>query len=148
MRKELSTRYTWVYRWLIPGLLTVFAIAVLWVNVISKDGPPDNQIFLFSILFVTGAVIVARLFDRAKRVYITDQSIIFAAYGKEHAMNLDELAEVNETTLFRPHRICMTFISPTAFGTKIVFFPPLSINHWFSEHPCTKDLQALVKKTK
>ena len=39
MRRELSTPYTYLYRWVIPGALTVAAVAVIWY--FARIGKPD-----------------------------------------------------------------------------------------------------------
>ncbi len=147
MRRELSTPFSWVYRWFIPAWLTVVAGGALWVLVIGREGPPDTFMLILAILIATAALILSRLLDRAKRVWIEADQLIFAAYGKEYSAALTDVADVTETPYLRPHRIRLTFTTRNAFGTHIHFFPPVRAAQFFGEHPCTSELRKLLAQS-
>lgn len=147
MRRELSTPYSWVYRWFIPALLTVVAGGALWILVIGREGPADTFMLILAILIASAALILSRILDRAKRVWLDAEQLVFAAYGKEHTVSLTDIQRVVETPFFRPHRIRLYFSTNTPCGATIVFFPPLSITHMLAEHPCTGELKQVVAGT-
>ena len=126
MRHELSTPYTWIYRWLIPAALTVAAVATLWWLVLSREGPPGATALIAATLIAAGALMLARVFDRAKRVWIDGDELVYAAYGTEYRIALAELKSVSVDRWCWPHRVRLTFRSATPFGSRIIFFPPLT----------------------
>lgn len=149
MRRELSTPYTFVYRWVIPGLLTIAAIVVIWR--FARIGMPDRPATLEVLAGVAIAVvlmIVARFFDKAKRVWIDDNNIILSAYGKETQVDLSEVDSVTASSLVKPDRIQLHLSRPTIFGDKIVFFPPFRISRRrVAAHPVLAELAGLINST-
>lgn len=145
MRRELSTRFTWIYRWLIPGVLSVIALIALWRFLIGKDGQSDALSLVTGIAIAAAAICLARVFDRAKRVWIDGNQLIFAAYGKEYTKSMSDIVHVSETAYLRPHRIRLVFNTPTRFGTSIVFFPPVRFVEWLGEHTCTSELRRCLE---
>jgi len=139
-RRELSTPHTWAYRWLIPAALTVVAIGVITDLLLMRDGPLDVLVLLGGVTMAGAALILARIFDRAKRVWLKGNTLIYAAYGKEYQMDVTTIEQVVQTPWFRPHRIRICFSSKTPFGNSILFFPPLSVK-FFAEHPAVEELR-------
>jgi len=151
MRHELSTPYTWVYRWLIPALLTVIAIAALWQFLPGEylpeaSGAGVSLKLAGAMLIAAAALLLSRIFDRAKRVWLSGQHLIFAAYGKEYTTPLSNITAIRETPFFRPHRIEVQFAEVTSFGKKIIFFPPLSLRNLTGQHPCTEELRNKITR--
>ena len=76
MRSELSSACTPMYRWVIPGLLTIAALAVIWWLAIPTRGErPDLALALVAVLAALALMTVARFFDRAKRVWLEDDGL-------------------------------------------------------------------------
>ena len=122
MRRELSSTFFWVYRWLIPGLLTLAAVAVLWVFALSETGSGD----VFPALILSALLmILARLYDRAKRVWLEEDHLIVGWYKQETPIPLGNILEVNRTPGLWPPRICIRLSKPAPFGERLCFFPPL-----------------------
>jgi hypothetical protein len=128
MRKELSSRYTWMYRWVVPGFLTVVAVAVIWqFGKLGDDAPASGSGVLLGVAIAAAAMILARILDRAKRVWLIDDKLLISDYRREVRVGLSDVAEVKSMPWFWPPRISVRFSQTTAFGAGIVFFPPLQI---------------------
>ncbi|MDH3978753.1 MAG: hypothetical protein OEU86_09565 [Gammaproteobacteria bacterium] len=130
---ELSASYAWLYRWGIPGLLTILAILAIWYFAIRQSGLPDTLSVAIGIAIAGSLMCIARIFDRAKRVWVDGQNLIINDYSKETEVSMARIESAKLTPLFWPHRITIKFSEPTAFGDKISFFPVLR-SPWSSEH--------------
>ena len=79
---------------------------------------------LITVLAVCACVLLARILDRAKWVWITDDRIIISDKRQEISLPFSEIESVSVTPYFKPDRIRISFCSPTLFGDSVVFFPP------------------------
>ncbi|MBT8444373.1 MAG: hypothetical protein HKN81_06255 [Gammaproteobacteria bacterium] len=150
MRRELSSRYTFVYRWIIPGCLTLAAIAVIWrfARIGMPDRPATLEVLAGAAIAIT-LMTVARFFDKAKRVWIDGNTLILSAYGKEAEVDLSEIDSVTAPRLVKPDRIQLQLARPTIFGDTIVFFPPFRMRrHRIEAHPVLTELDELISKTR
>ena len=149
MRRELSTPYTFVYRWVIPGCLTLGAIFAIWrfARINASDRPETLEV-LVGVAIAVALMIVARFFDKAKRVWIDGNTLILSAYGKEAQVQLSEVASVSTPSLVKSDRIQLHFSRPTIFGDKIVFFPPFRMRRRrMAAHPVLTELDELINAT-
>ena len=81
-KRELSTRLSPLYRWGIPGVLTLVAIAaVLWASFFTEGRPDPLQVGL-AALIAAASMIYSRWLDRAKRVWI-DADMQTSTTGKD-----------------------------------------------------------------
>jgi len=145
MRRELSTRYTYLYRWVIPGALTVAAVAVIWY--FARIGKPDaapTTAVLTGVAIAFALMTLARWFDGAKRVWIDDDVLVVAAYGKEVPIPLAKVGRISQARAGWPIRITVAFREATAWGQKIVFFPPLQARGPATPHPAVAELERAV----
>jgi len=138
VRRELSSKLAPVYRWVIPGLLTVAAVYVVWRYAIR--GEPDTGALVLAWLTAAGCVLLARVLDRAKRVWIEDNKLIINDFRRTAAVDLSRIASVRTTPLFKPDRIVVRFSEPTIFGDKIVFYPRVRWARLTSAHPVAREL--------
>ena len=144
MRRELSSKLTPVYRWVIPGLLTVAAIAVIW-RVAVADSPPTLAVIL-AVALAAGSALLARWLDRAKRVWLDDTGLLVSDYRRETRIQPGEIDEIRSTHWIYPARITITLRRPTIFGAKIVFFPTEREFRPGQPHPVAQELGKLVNK--
>jgi hypothetical protein len=122
----LSSRLTWHYRYTVPNLLTVIAVAVIW-RYLSKFEVATGKELLLSILLVAACVIYSRFLDRAKWVSIRDDSLIIADRKRKVEIDFNSIADIRTTVFLRPTRVRVIFKRATIFGEEIFFFPPLNI---------------------
>ena len=69
-------------------------------------------------------MIIARIFDRAKRVWLTDDVVRISDLRREIEVGREEVAEVSRTPFFLPTRIRVRLVRATVFGDTVYFFPP------------------------
>ncbi|MDP6435997.1 MAG: hypothetical protein QF790_01070 [Gammaproteobacteria bacterium] len=145
MRRELSTRATPLFRFVIPAILTINAGIVIWYfGRIGLPGRPDTVSAILGVLLAAALMILARILDRAKRVWVDGDKLIVSDYRREIEIGLAEIGRVTTTPWFNPSRIVVHFKGPTRFGDKIMFFPG---THWFSrstQHPVAAELEELA----
>lgn len=127
MRRELSTPYTFVYRWVIPALLTVVAIAAIWLFAWPDNtGRPETMGVIIGAGLALAAGVLARVFDRAKRVWVNGGELVVSDLHNEIRVDLLNVARVEALPFFWPHRLKIVYKQATRFGAASVFFPPLS----------------------
>jgi hypothetical protein len=149
MRRELSSRITPLYRWVIPALLTIGAIVVIWrLGGIGMPGRPEPESVMLAIVISALLVILARIFDKGKRVWIDEESLIISDYLKEARINFSEIESIEVARFMKPDRVRVRFSRPTRFGNSIVFFPPF---RWFKSslrNPIAAELEQLAANAK
>ncbi|NND53877.1 MAG: hypothetical protein HKN56_02775 [Gammaproteobacteria bacterium] len=144
MRRELSTRFTFMYRWVISGVLTVLAVTlVLYVSWPTGIADRTPVAIAASVVIAALMMLLARAYDRAKRVWLDSDTLIINDYNRTIEVPVAELESVGQLFLFGPERISLHFKRPTVFGSKIMFFAPL---RWpaRSPHPLAEELRALA----
>ena len=145
MRRELSSKATPLYRWVMPAALTVLAVAVIWrLGGVGTAERPEPGTVVLALVIAALLVILARILDRAKRVWIDGDTLIVSDYRKEAQVHVDDIADVEATRFVKPDRVRIRFRHPTIFGDNIVFFPPINWRGLASCHPVAEDLRALV----
>jgi hypothetical protein len=149
MRRELSAPYTFLYRWIIPGALTVAAVAAIWSFArIGKPEAAQTTAVLTGVAIAFALMTLARWFDGAKRVWIDDDALVVAAYGKEIPIPLANVGRISQTGAVWPVRITIAFRDATAWGQKIVFFPPLRARGPVTPHPAVAELERAVRSAR
>lgn len=128
MRRQLSSRYTYMYRWVIPSLLTVGAVTTIgFFAVQSATGSLGTRAALTGVAIALIFVLIARIFDRAKWVWLENEYLIVSDSNQELTIEIGEIERIGTTPYFWPHRVRIWFRQPTIFGDNIAFFPPLSL---------------------
>ena len=147
MSRELSSAYTPVYRWVIPGLLTVAAVATIWWLAIPAQGsrPHVGMVFL-ALILALAMMVLARFFDRAKRVWCEPDGVRISDYRRETRVKWCDISRVEATRFGGPHRVRLVFGRPTVFGDSVVFFPPAV---WFggAEPSCVAMLSRFISES-
>lgn len=141
MRRELSTQVTWLFRWAIPAILTVCAVVLIWYfSSVGLSGQPGLVSALIGASVAAVLMILARILDRAKRVWVDEGKLIVSDYRREIEVDLSNISRVTTTPWFNPSRVVVYFRRPTEFGDKIMFFP---VTQWFNrsaQHPVAAEL--------
>ncbi len=98
MRRELSSKITPLYRWVIPKLLTIGAIVVVWrLARVGMPGRPEPEALILAIMMAALFMILARIFDKGKGVWIDDGTLIVSDYRRETRIDLSEAKSVKVT---------------------------------------------------
>ena len=140
MRTELSSPRSWIYRWGVPAALTVGAVlALVGFAGVLDDQPPGLTRVIAGVVIAVLLMAVARVFDRAKRVWLDGDELVIGYYGRETRLPLADVERVDTQPWVWPHRVRLTFSRPTPFGPHAVFFPPLSFKR---NHPVIKKFRA------
>lgn len=146
MRRELSSRFTFVYRWVIPGFLTLAAILVVWRFArIGMPGRAGTESVLVGVAIAVALMILARFFDKAKRVWVERNKLVVGHYGREFEVDLAAIDSVEATRLLPPSRVRVRFDRPTRLGDRIVFFPPIRWRSFSTPHPAVDELTRLAR---
>ena len=149
MRRELSSKLTPLYRWIIPTILTIAAVVVVWrLAGLGMPGRPEPASLVVALVMVALLLIVARIFDKGKHVWIDDNALIVSDYRKQTRIDLSEVESVEATRFMKPDRVCVRFNRTTIFGDNIVFFPP---SQWFrvpSRNPIAVELERLASEAR
>jgi len=144
MRRELSTRFAFMYRWVIPGMLTVLAVAMIFAHAWPPGTGEHYLLDISAVAFVAVLLMVlARFYDRAKRVWVEGDTLVVDNYTETARIPLADIESVSQLYLFGPERICVKYRTPNVFGTQIMFFPPLRWPRPF-RHPLVTELQDSV----
>lgn len=146
MRRELSSPYTFLYRWVIPGFLTLAAILVVWRFArIGMPGRAGTEAVIAGVAIAVALMVLARFFDRAKRVWVDGHKLIVASYGREVEVDLGDVDGVEATRIVPPTRVRVRFSRPTKLGDQIVFFPPIRWRSVSTAHPGVDELRRLAR---
>ena len=124
MHQELSTRLTPVYRWVIPTLLSIGAVLSVWFLAIENvAGIARGWAIVAGVSLAAAMVLIARILDRAKRVWLLDDRILVSDFQHGTEIPVHDIAAVGSTPWFRPRRIVIALKQPCIFGSRIMFFP-------------------------
>ena len=123
MSQELSAPYAYIYRWVIPALLTIAALAFVWLLTIARE--PTAVTAVLAACLAGLCMIIARIFDRAKRVWLDTEALRVSDLRQEIEIDRHDVADVSVTPLFWPARVRIRLQQPTVFGNTVYFFPPL-----------------------
>jgi hypothetical protein len=149
MRRELSSRITPLYRWVIPSILTIAAVLVIWrLGRVGMPGRPDVAAVILAVAIAAGLIFLARVLDKGKTVWIDGETLIVADHRTEIRVNLSDIKSADTTRFIKPDRVRVRFSRPTKFGDSIVFFPP---SHWFRfslRHPLAAELERLAAEAR
>lgn len=128
MNEQISSRFTFINKWLFPifwfGFLFFFVIQSLLHEPISAD-------LLFIAVPVLMAVVgvfffKALVWDLADAVYDQGTHLLVRRGGVEDRILFENIMNVSSTPFMNPPRITMRLVKPSVFGTNVSFSPKSS----------------------
>jgi hypothetical protein len=139
MREELSTRFTFLQKFILPGVMLVVCVAGTGARVVA--GQEVETFFLltgvlFLAFFLTGF--------RLKRVRLANDGLLVSNYSDEVLIEYSEIANVFENKWGRNRTITLDLKSPGRFGTQIVFLPYSHLTWFWMDHPVATFLRTKI----
>jgi hypothetical protein len=150
MELELSSRWTFYHKFVLPVVITGAMLAGTWFARVHPDSPrlhgpggtPPDQVWLM-VLGVTVIVIVAvgLMVAPLKRVVLSGDELVISNFRSEIRVPLTNVAEIGKLSLTDPKRHTIRFEESTEFGDKVTFMVPRrwGLNKWVE----SEDVQEL-----
>jgi hypothetical protein len=138
-KRRISSRLT---------ILCKFIAPILWVSIMSIGSvlalfrvaeEPGSLIIIF--VGIISSFFIIRFALRLKLVSIDDAFLYVSDYRKEIQIPFSQIESVAENFLTKPKLILLKLISPSEFGGKIVFIPPLQLFGAWRSHPMVSELK-------
>jgi hypothetical protein len=82
---------------------------------------------------------------RSKVLKLDGDRLIVSNYFRETVIPLRDVDRVSGSILISPEFVSIHLKTPSAFGSKIVFLPPVRFFVGFNRHPLVAELRALVE---
>ncbi len=151
MRRELSSRATFLYKFIVPALWIGFfggATTLLFAAPGGlRDDPGVAQIrWAFLALFTIVTPILYWLLVGLKTVALLDQSLEISNFSRSLRVPLRDVERVSGSVIVNPRVIWLDFRRPTEFGSRVVFMPPLRIFAGFRRDPLVEELRVLIAR--
>jgi hypothetical protein len=102
----------------------------------------------FIVAWLGGSIFLLWFARRVKFVSLDEEYLYVRNFSKEIRIPLSQVASVNESFFSNPKQITLLLSSPSEFGSKIVFVPPLQ---WFGQmrkHPLVAELRQRINTQK
>jgi hypothetical protein len=149
-KRRLSSRWTFVYRFLLPALMIVlFGLTSLAMFINPAGWKTDIDVRILRLLFLgcaLGSAIWLRAVSRLyKDVWLGSSSLTIAGRSGRIEVPLADVERVTGTRFINPPTVSVYFRRPTPFGGKIVFVAP---GRWFGGFglpAAAKELQRLTQ---
>lgn len=125
MNEQISSRSTFVTKWLFPVFWFGFLIFFVAQSLTHEGGEGD-------LLFVAVPVLMAVMgffffkalvWDLADSVYDQGTHLLVRRGGVEDRISFENIMNVSSTPLMNPPRITLRLVKPSAFGTYVSFSP-------------------------
>lgn len=146
--RRLSSRTTVFYKFGLPVLIIVWLAVSLWVAVRSA-GPDatglDAFVGIFSLVAVSAVGVLLWLFAPLKQVTLDGDTLVISNFRDVVRVPLRDVERVTASRWTNPESIRLDLQTPSGFGSRIVFLPPLRWVRGFSPHPLAAELAGLVQ---
>jgi len=125
MNELISSRFTFVTKWLFPALWFGFLLFFIATSLTHDDAPAD---LLFIVVPVLMAVMgffffKALVWDLADAVYDQGAHLLVRRRNVEDRISLENIMNVSSTLFMNPPRVTLRLIRPSAFGEHVSFSP-------------------------
>ena len=143
--RELSSRATALYKFGFPlGMAAWTAGGALFALGAGSRADPDARsvAVLFALLGGGLAAFLGWLLGRVKRVRLVGDTLEVSNFRRRILVPLGDVERVSGTRFSNPERIFLELRTPSAFGSRIAFIPPLRWLRGFSAHPLVAELAA------
>ncbi len=141
MEQQLSSRWTFFYKFIVPALTVGgmgFGAYWAWRNpgsdgVNAPDGMAAEHIWIL-MLAATALVAAVMWWTIAplKRVVLAGDELLVSNYLTEIRVPLTSIEKISGPSRTNPTRYTVTLLEPTEFGRRITFMPPMawSLMRW------------------
>jgi len=143
--KQISSRLTFIYKYILPPLILIFLIRMFfgWLATTnpSPNMPPTFMPYIFLGYFIWSAWIGWPL----KRVSIFGEKLYVSNYLKEIVIPISEIIDVSSNIFIGPQRVKIYLRDETEFGSEIIF---LAKCHWvgrWSTPPIVNELLDMAR---
>jgi len=137
--RRISSRLTWLYKWVFPalwfGFLAIFFASSVFGQTAGK-GPPDPFFFIVPILMAVFGYFLMRkfVFDLVDDAFDDGDTLVVKKRGREDCIKLSDIKNVNYTPMMSPPRVTLTLRKASIFGDTVSFCAPLQA-FLLSNHP-------------
>ncbi len=146
MKRELSSKQTFLLKIILPIFFTViFTAAILVIIFSSKNDEILPIIIVFPLIGLFGILAMYFTVMRYKKVSVDDRFLYVSNYCKEIKVPLSNIADVTEIKWIRTRPITIHLKRDSEFGRKIVFTPKMNGFRIFADNPLIAELKASAK---
>lgn len=139
---------TFFYKFVFPTLwIGVFAL-VASAMFLSHDRDAQEVRWIFLGITILGAAVWYWSCMRIKQVRLDSGSLKISDFRQEITVPLAAVERVSGSVLMSPELVWLHFRRPTAFGSKVVFMPPIRWFKGFRRHPLVAELRALSERVR
>ena len=145
MRRELSSRISFIHQIIVPVALVSGAALIFWQ--LGSIDPADSVSFLtafFPIIIVTAFLGLAWYLSRAKRVWLENDELIVSGLSEETRFPLKSIDKVTATRFSNPEQVRIYFRSSAGVSANIFFYPPIRWFRLWSQHPVAEEIRKLA----
>jgi hypothetical protein len=145
-----------MWKFVFPSLWSgAFGWATLWffLHTIDATGKPVPTWtkWQFLVMWILGTLFMLWLIVPLKRVFRDESNLYIANYQTEISVPFSNIAAVRENRRVHvggKHPIIVEFLTPTLFGSKIIFIPtgkaPFAWPWQKKPHPIVTELQGIM----
>jgi len=145
MQRELSSRASFIYRIIVPVILSGSVALVLWqFGVGVTTGSKNILVIFFVITFPTVMLVLAWHLSRAKRVWLENDELIIAGFAEKTRFPLSNVEKVTATRFWNPEHVRIYFRSSAGVDENIFFYPPIRWFRLWSQHPIAEEIRKLA----
>ena len=146
-RKLLSSRLTFLYKFVFPVIVVVW---VIWFGALflysESSGLQDFPIQFLAIGFVVAAINIVWmgwLALKSNRVEVDGENFYVSNFGKKIIIPRADLFEATEMRWVKPYWITLHLRRPSEFGDKVIFIPPWRMGAFWTANPLVDELNAM-----
>ncbi|HEY4128297.1 MAG TPA: hypothetical protein VGN70_09650 [Gammaproteobacteria bacterium] len=138
--RQLSTSWTWYFKFLQPVLWPVFATLAMLSD-------PSLRTWSFSVLPVLGAGYFWWLAYTIKEVSLDGTSLVITDYGRTVRVSLQDVERVWQKSRWqRGITVHIGLRTASRFGSDILFMPKLGMG--YGQHPLIQELTDKIREAK
>jgi hypothetical protein len=146
--KVLSSAWTFSTKVVLPVVwISVIGLVTLQLSLDVVHGkanlPPAQMKFIFSGVWIFGAIFILWTSAGLKRVRIDSQQLYVSNYLREISIPFHEITDVTQNRWINVRPVTVYFREATVFGSKITFMPKRELLFW-RKSPVVSELKELA----
>ena len=146
MKRELSSRLTFVAKIVMPGLWVLVWLVITLTALVGVDRRTAPPPLLFFVLGAVGTAIIYFAVMRYMKVSVDETFLYVSNYSKEIRIPLSDIGDVTEIVWLRGHPVTIHLKRRSEFGSKVRFTPKSQGFRFLSPHPVVGELKALAER--